>query len=312
MSLLDLQKDLNAYLDAIAIETDGEPAPFGKVCDPWQRRDIEAVAPAIERLINPEAPEPAQRRCWWVRPRGHGKTSDVSMLVARVLAFSRRRRRAVWVAADKEQGCEGLDSIATLCRHNPWLDSLLTIQGGRAINERTKSVAYFTTSDVGSAFGWKDCDLFVLDEITHWPLKGEQLWSAMYSTSGKRKNAVLFALMNAGHAGTWQRALRDKAESDPNWAFSELPDAVASWIDMDQLRDQQKYLPQQAFDRLWRNRWCSSLGDAIQPDQVLQAFNDSLRPMTGQERGYSFVLGCDLSLRRDFSACVTLGVHEIR
>ena len=137
---------------------------------------------------------------------------------------------------------------------------------------------YFTTSDVSSAFGWKDCDLFIFDELTHWPLKGEQLWTAMYSAAGKRGNAVAFVLANAGHTPSWQRTLRDTAAQDANWYFSELPDAVASWVDLDRLRDQQKYLPQAAFDRLWRNRWCSSLGDAIPEAQVLRSFDANLHP----------------------------------
>jgi hypothetical protein len=308
MDLFELQRNLDAFLATVRIETDGEPQPYAEVCDPWQLDDLYAIAPAIERLVNPRAPEPKIRRAWWVRPRGHSKTSDVAMLIARVLAFSRRRRRCVWVAADKDQGCEGLDTIATLCRHNPWLDELLTITQDRVTNKRTGSVCYFTTSDVSSAFGWKDCDLFVMDEITHWPDKGEDLWTAMYSAAGKRKNAIVFALMNAGFQPSWQRDLRDKAEADPAWAFSELPDAVATWIDEAALADQAKFIPEAAFNRLWRNWWASGLGDAISQAEIDAAFVDALRPLTKREPGWLYVCGVDLSKTRHFSACCVLGV----
>lgn len=311
MKLADLQRSLDAYLKAVRIETDGDPQPFTEVADDWQHKAIAAIAPAVESLVLPgrkNTPEPSVRRCWWVRPRGHAKTADAAMLVAWVLAFSRRRRRGVWVAADKEQGCEGLDSIATLCRHNPWLGELLTIRTDKVENLHTGSVLHFTTSDVSSAFGWKDCDLFTFDEITHWKTNGEQLWAAMYSASGKRKNAIVFALMNAGMNATWQRKLRDTAAQDPSWAFSELPDAVASWIDQDRLRDQHKYLPQAAFDRLWRNRWSSGSSDVLDPADIDAAFDPSLAPMAGKEPGWFFAAGVDLALKRHCAAVVTLAV----
>ena len=307
-NLTDLQRNLDAYLAAVHVETDVEPQPFAKVADPWQKRDIRAIAPAIEKLVNPKAPEPEQRRCWWVRPRGHSKTADVAMLIVRVLAFSKRRRRGVWIASDKDQGCEGLDAIATLCRHNHWLGGLLTIRADKVENARTGSTLYFTTSDVSSAFGWKDCDLFVLDELTHWRTNGEELWTAMYSAAGKRKGAVLFASMNAGFDG-WQRDLRNKAAADPNWIFSELPDAAASWIDRKQLEDQRKYLPQVAFDRLWRNRWSSGGGDALTPEDIAAAFDPSLQPMD-YDPGWTFCAGVDLGLKRHGAAVVIVAVPQ--
>ena len=310
MNLQQMHDSLDAYLATVCIETDAEPRPFSEVADPFQLADIQTIAPAIEHLVHANAPVPDVRRAWWVRPRGHAKTADVAMLVARILAFSRRRRRAVWVAADKDQGCEGLDSIATLCRHNTWLGQMLTIRGDKVVNRRTDSVIHFTTSDVLSAYGWKDCDLFVMDEVTHWPLKGEDLWTAMYSAAGKRKSALVFALMNAGFADTFPRRLRDIAETDPNWAFSELPDAVATWISAEQLADQRKYLPEIAFSRLWRNWWSSAGGDALTEEDINAAFRDDLQPMTGRESDYLFVGGVDLGLTRDCSAIVVLGVPK--
>lgn len=307
--LMAMQRDLGAYLAGVLIETVGEPRPFAEVADDWQRRDLDAIAPAVESLVRDV--EASRRRCMWIRPRGHGKTADAALLVAYVLAFSPRRRRGVWVAADKDQGCEGLDSIATLCRHNPWLESLLTIRADKVENPRTGSVIHFTTSDVSSAYGWKDCDLFLMDEVTHWRTKGEELWTAMYSAAGKRSGSVVFALMNAGFDG-WQRGLRDKAEADPNWVFSELPDCVASWIDQASLRDQQKYVPAAAFDRLWRNRWVvGQSGDAIDPDQLARAFSDpTVRPHDRAQPGFTYCAGLDLGITRHASCVCVVGTKR--
>ncbi len=308
MDLKSLQGDLNAYLAAVLVETDGPPRPFAAVADGWQQQDIRTIAPAVQRLVREDGPDPPCCRCWWVRPRGHSKTADAAMLVAWVLAFSRRRRRMVWVAADKDQGCEGLDSIKTLCRHNPWLDMLLTCRTDKVENLHTESVVHFATSDVLSAFGWKDCDLFVMDEVTHWGPRGEELWAAMYSAAGKRRRAVVFALMNAGHADTWQRNLRDKAEHDPRWAFSELPNAVASWITADRLADQAKYLPKIAYQRLWLNQWSLGSGDALSEDDI-QASITQPGPLPGPEPGWVYFAGVDLGLSRDASALAVVGLH---
>jgi len=159
MDLVALRNFAN-YARTVRIETDDAPMPFAEVADQWQMADARAVASALAPLIVPDAPPAPIRRFWWTRPRGHGKTADAAMLLAWLLAFSPRRRRAVWVASDKEQGCEGLDAIATLCRHNSWLGSLLTIRNAKVENRHTNSVAYFTASDVSSAYGWKDADFW--------------------------------------------------------------------------------------------------------------------------------------------------------
>ena len=306
--LKQLQNSLTTYLKAIKIETDGPPRPFWYVADSWQKAEIKAIAPAIEKLVREDAPEPRQRRAWWVRPRGHAKTADASMLLARVLSMSKRRRRAVWIAADKEQGCEGLESVRTLCRHNRWLDNLLTIRTDRIENKRTGSLCNFATSDVMSAFGWKDCDLFFLDEVTHWGPKGEDLWSAVYSAAGKRAGAVVFALMNAGHGDTWQRTLRDTAAADPNWVFSELTGPMASWITQAQLDDQAKYLPRIAYARLWLNQWTEGSGDALDPEDIERAIRLK-KPAAKPRLGWAYFGGLDLGLSRDAAALAVVGVH---
>ena len=306
MDLAEL-RSLQKFSEAVRIETDGPPRPFADVADAWQKKAIGEISSAMESLVRDEISS-AVRRAWWVRPRGHAKTADASMLILYVLAFSKRRRRAVWVAADKDQGVEGLDAISTLCRHNKWLNELLTIKADRVENKHTGSILYFTTSDVSSAFGWKDIDTFIMDEITHWGAKGEALWTAIYSAAGKRSNSVVLALMNAGFGDTWQANLRNVALGDPNWAFSELPGPVATWVPSSQLADQKKFLPKIAFERLWLNRWTTGSGDALDADEIDRAITLA-GPLTKAEKGWQYVAGLDLGLRRDASALIVLGVH---
>ena len=47
MNLSDVQRNLDSYLAAVRIETDGDPEPFAKVADPWQMQAIRAIAPVL-------------------------------------------------------------------------------------------------------------------------------------------------------------------------------------------------------------------------------------------------------------------------
>ena len=58
MNLKAMQADLNAYLAAVRIETDGEPRPFAEVADAWQSADIAAIAPALTTLVSNRKHDP--------------------------------------------------------------------------------------------------------------------------------------------------------------------------------------------------------------------------------------------------------------
>jgi hypothetical protein len=74
------------------------------------------------------------------------------------------------------------------------------------------------------------------------------------------------------------------------------------------LAEQEHLLPPAAFRRLWRGEWVDGAGDAIPPERIEKAFDPSLAPMTWPESGWGFIMGVDLGVKRDFSACITMAV----
>jgi hypothetical protein len=300
-------RQLDGYLQKVLIETDGPPAVWGDVADDWQQQDVDAIAPAVTRLVHEDSPVPTKSRAWWEKPRAHSKTADYAMLLLWILLFSRRRRRAVWVASDQDQGLEGLDAASTIIRHNPWMAELLDVRADKIVNSRTESVCYFTTSDVDSAFGWLNVDLYIFDELVTW--RDQRLWTAMFSAAAKRKYAVVLVGTNAGFTETWQAELRTAVAEDPRWCFSALDGPVASWITADRLAEQERLLPGPAYRRLWLNLWQSGTGgDAFTRDDV-QACVVLPGPLAGPENGYSYIAGVDLAVRRDASVACIVGVH---
>jgi len=304
-SLQAIAADPREYLRRVRIETDGRPEYWADVADPWQLADAEAILPALAKLVRADAPEPEVSRCWWERGRGSAKTSDFALLLLWVLLFSRRRRRAVWAAADADQGLMGLDACRVLFTHNAWMRELLVIQADRIVNPRTESVCSFVTADAPTAFGWIP-DLLIFDELTHW--KREDLWTALFSAVGKRRDCVLMVGMNAGWEDTWQARLRGVVMGDSGWYFSSLPGPVASWIGEDKLAEQRRMLPAIAYARLWENRWQSGAGgDAFEREDLDAAV--TLPGASGWQLGYNYCAGVDLAVRQDSTAVCVLGIH---
>jgi len=302
--IIDSSRSLSVYLDNIRVETDDGAVRWGRVADPWQRADVEAIRPALEYLVLPDAPEPCCRRAWWVRPRGHAKTTDIAVLVSWVLAFSRRKRRAKWIAVDKGQGLEGRQALLYLMQHNPWLKHLITLQAEMAVNTRTGSELEFIAADAEGAYGMINTDLFVLDEVTHW--KQKKLWTAVASTFAKRRDAVALCGMNAGFEGSWQHKIDQQLRDDSRWHYSSLPEPTASWITEDRLEEQRSLLTPLEYRRLWGNQWAGKDGEGL-ADGWIERATVLDGPLVVPEPGYAYTCGIDLSWRRDWSSAVVTG-----
>ena len=109
-------------------------------------------------------------------------------------------------------------------------------------------------------------------------------------------------------AGNGQSA--EAARTDEAWIFSRLDGPKASWLSPERLAELRRMLPAIAAARLIDNCWSASGGDALTPEDIKAAFQDDLKPMTGQEPGYIFCAGIDLGLTRDSSAVIVLGIPQ--
>lgn len=303
-TILRMAGCLDVFLNNVQVETDDGPRVWGEIADPWQRSDVEAIRPAVERLVITGAPEPQRQRAWWVRPRGHTKTTDVVLLITWILAFSRRKRRMVWIAVDKGQGLEGRAALMSLLEHNPLLRALLIIKQESVINKRTGSELRFLPADVEGAYGMLNTDVFVLDELTHW--KRKTLWTAVASTFAKRGDSLVFCAMNAGFQDSWQHKLDMRLREDANWCYSSLSGPIASWITPDRLAEQETLLTPLEYRRLWQNQWGGADGEGLD-DRWIERACVLTGPLDGPEPGYAYAAGVDLSWKHDWTSIVVVG-----
>jgi phage terminase large subunit-like protein len=288
----------------VKIDTDKGPVRFERVCEEWQRADFEALDPAWLRVAKPNSDE-APRRAWIERPRGHSKTSEVALMVAWALAFSRRRLKGYVAAADKDQADLLRAAMVRLVALNPWLGDLLTVMATKVRNPHTGSELEILTSDAPTSYGLNP-DFVVVDEVTHHAKR--DLWDSLFSSAAKRGHCLLVSILNAGWRDTWQWPLREAVRTDAAWIFSRLEGPAASWITSATLAEQERLLPRAAYRRLWLNQWADGSGDAIDA-QAIDDATTLVGPLENPEPGWVYVAGLDLGLTRDSSALAIVGRH---
>ncbi len=298
-----LQQDPALFRRALRIDCDGRPRRLAEVLDPWQRDDFAALDPGWRRVAGQQSE--GKQRAWLERPRGHSKTGDIATMISWVMFASRRMLKGYVLAGDQDQARLLRDAVDGLCRLNPWLASILTVDRYKIVNARTGSVCEVLTSDAPTSYGLTP-DFVVADEVCHW--RGRDLFDSAMSSAAKRATCMVVCISNAGFQDSWQWTTREIIRTDPSWHFSRLEGPVASWITKDRLEEQRRLLPRIAFDRLWLNKWSSGSGDALEADDIDKAIRLK-GPIRRGKRGWRFVGGLDLGLRRDASALVIVGQH---
>jgi hypothetical protein len=296
-----------AFRQVLLIDADGGPKRLAEVADHWQAADFQALDPAWLSIAGHEI-SPPFRRGWLERPRGHSKTGDIAAMVAWALFASRRRLSGVVAAADQDQAALIRDAISKLLALNEWLAPFVEVQRGRVIglrDGREHSELKILSADAPSSYGLTP-DFIVCDEVTHWTKR--DLWDSLFSAAAKRANCLLVSICNAGFEQSWQWPLREAIRVDPAWYFHALDGPQASWISPALLEEQRRLLPAIAYRRLWLNRWSSGSGDAIE-ESAIDAACVLSSPPAGPEKGWMYIAGVDLGIRRDASAIAVLGKH---
>lgn len=291
------------FRDKLLIDADDGAKLFGPNLDPFQRDDFAAIDPALRRVVGQDVE--ANQRIYLERPRGHSKTTDIGVCASWLLFASRRKLNGACCAADWDQATLILEAIATLIRMNPWLASVLEVQKNKVTNLHTGSTLTVMSSDAASSYGLL-LDFAICDELTHW--KSRDLWDSIFSTTAKRKHCLLLVISNAGFTESWQGKLRNQIVDDPSWTFRRLNGPVASWIDAALLDLQKKYLPTKSYLRLWENCWSDGSGDALESADIDAAVTLN-GPLAGPERGWQYVGGLDIGLKRNASAWAVVAKH---
>jgi len=286
---------------------------FGDVIEPYQAADFTALDVGWMHCSGRLQPN-AKLRAYIERPRGHSKSSDTAMMITWTLAFAPEILRGFAAAADKEQARILRDAIARLLALNPWLAQLLDVQNWVV---RTVAIGHpgrdsqleILSCDVNNSYGLLP-NFIVCDEITHWGPSGDQMFHSLLSSAAKRSSCMFAILTNAGNGRgeSWQWKIRESAQQSPAWHFNSLDGPKASWITPETLEEQRGFLPPKVYARLWENQWCSG-GDALDADDI-EACITADGPHHQEERGFDYIAGLDLGVKRDHTALVILGVHR--
>ncbi|HVX14374.1 MAG TPA: terminase large subunit [Pirellulales bacterium] len=276
------------------------------VLDGWQDQFFRATDAGWQRAIGHKAAG-GFSRAWSVRPRGHSKSTDIGSMVAWALLSAPRERpvKGVVAAADEDQARIVADAVRRIIRANAWLGGYIDVQRGRIINTHTDSECTIIASDAATSYGLL-ADFIIADELTYW--RSRELWDSLFSASAKKPTCFLAVLSNAGIIDSWQHALWLKLQTDPSWFCHSLPGPVASWISPAALAEQARVLLPIVYQRVWLNIWVRGIGDAISLDDITASITQA-GPMLGDEPGFYFGGGIDLSSKRDHSAVCILAAN---
>jgi hypothetical protein len=109
-------------------------------------------------------------------------------------------------------------------------------------------------ADVGSAYGLRG-NLYICDEITNWPDRGQQMWTAVITGREKIPGTLLCVLSNAGLLDSWQHQVRMTKDNDPDWVIFERQGQLASWMNRERVDKLKEVIPPSEAARLYDNEW---------------------------------------------------------
>lgn len=308
----DPEKDGPSFRSRLLVDVDGAAHTFDSVIDDWQRKDFEALDPGWDRVIGISDNDEGYLRAYLERPRGHSKTTDIAVMVLRVLWAADRMLWGYAAAGDGDQAGLMRDAIEKLLKLNPWLSKRITLQRSKVINLETGSWLQIITSDAPSSYG-QNPDFIIMDELTHW--KKKDLWGSLLSASAKRARCMVCVITNAGQSKgrSWQWVARETCRQAPDWYFSRLEGPQASWITPDRLEAQRRDLAIMPleYQRLWLNRWTVQGASGLDATDVSDAI--VLKgPVRSPPPGWVCIGGLDLGMKHDHSALVVIGIDVER
>lgn len=296
----------------LLVDCDGTAKTVAEVMDPWQRQDYESLDPGWDSVAG-LSDEPALLRAYLERPRGHSKTTDIAVMVLRVLWSSKRLLWGYAAAGDSDQAGLMRDAIEKILRLNPWLAEKIQLQRSKVINRETGAWLEIISSDAPSSYG-QNPDFIIIDELTHW--KKKDLWVSLLSSAAKRAKCMVCVISNAGQAKgrSWQWEVRENCRNAKDWYFSRLDGPQASWITPDRLEAQKrdlKVMPLE-FRRLWLNEWTVEGMSGLDAMDVTAAFT-----LAGPDEGridgtWPYFAALDIGIKHDHSALIVIGLDLAR
>lgn len=304
------KKDFMIFALGLKIDSAEGPKVFNRCIYPFQKKFFEDVAPNLHDLRIGE--DPKNKRFWTERTKKAGKDSDLAIIILWLVAFPERPFYIQVAAADKEQASIVKKRIVNLIHYNSWLENYVDLVqwGVRSKKKLTGSNSPMSSLDIMSshieaAHGGTP-DLLIINELSH-VRKWEFVENLMHNASGVPRGMVIIAT-NAGFKGTKAEVWRNNATNPNNNWVMHCWSKPAPWHSEEFIADEKRRSTPSQFNRLWKGRWASGKGDALDEEDIEKCFED-LDGLSDPETGWIYIAGLDLSIKNDRTGLVVLGIN---
>lgn len=278
---------------------------FGDCMADFQAERFAALNPSLVAVAT--GAEPPCRRFFIEATKGASKDSDLAVCLLWLLAFSPRCLRIQIGAYDQDQAGEIRLIVRQLLRIDAPLNraiaSLVEVRADAIENTRTGSRAEILTTDSKGSHGSRP-DVVIVNELSH--IGDKEFAETLLDNADKCPRGIVVCATNSGWSDSWQAEWRAAAVASPRWFVHEYQ-RPAPWISTDDLADSQRRNPPARFQRLWHGIWTAGEGDAIDGGLIDQAFCLS-GPHDAPKPGYAYILAVDLSITRDSTCAIVLGL----
>ena len=297
MNIRNFASNPLAFFDALAIPSASGDKPFSEVMADHQSQWFADIAPSLVAVATGK--KPPIGKFWCERTKGASKDSDVACCLLWLLAFTKRPLDMQVGAADRDQANEVRKAVRDLIRLNSWLSQRVEVQAWSAVCKGTSSECSIIPADVAGSHGARP-DVLFLNELSH--VTKEEFASNLLDNATKKPHGLVIVATNSGFTGTWQERWRDLARDSDAWHFHAMCEP-APWLSADVLMEAERRNAKARFLRLFWGVWVSSLGDALDEDDIKAAVSADRVPVT---LSTFFVAGLDLGIRHDHSALVII------
>jgi hypothetical protein len=292
------------FRNSLNIDAASGVACLGDVMEKWQREDFEAMDPCLRFLAGYSDEEPAIRRFWRQRSRGHSKTSDIAAQVTYLLWAGKNGLDGMAAAEDKDQAKLLRNQMHKLAKHNPWLAKTLDYNNYVVKNKETGATLTIMSRDTNSSWGLTP-DFVIADEFTHW--SQQEFWSSVFSSFAKKPTCMLIVGCNAGAGRDWKWKMKEMARQSPLWHYSAPPGIVASWFTKETIDEQKAGLPPTVYSRLWLNEWQETGGEFVSMPEAEACRDDTLKYRHRTENdGWKYVAVLDYAPKKDNTVGVVM------
>jgi len=290
-------RDIRYFLENHYYLETGEPIKL----EDWQ----------LKYMINPVYPGNGKRPysvVVWGLNKKQGKSTLSSGVGLFELLFSEALEPEVYsIASSRDQASIIYNKACRAVKRSPELNRVLKVYRNRIECPHNGGIFRALAADRDRAEG-KSPSCLLCDEasISKW-----DLWIALLSGmiqregSGQKPLALITSTAGANPASKFHKFFqRCELDKEPRTYYFWTGQNLASWITTEALAEAKIRYTRQEYDRYFRNLWVVSGDDSfVDQEDISRCLDHRLQPQYIGKRGIKYIVGVDIGLRGDRTAC---------